>query len=1186
MGTVYRVLDELEGGGVVALKALQGTSLPERALRLFKAEFKAMTSLRHPNVAQVIDFDAFAATTGHFFTMELVPGRDLWTATADVSLDVIIDLVVQTCRALSYIHHRNVVHFDLKPDNIRVMPDGTVKILDFGLVGFRGSSLEQGEVFGSPAFIAPEIWMGGDYDHRVDLYSLGIILYGLVFRELPFRSKKTSMLMLGHCRQPLPLDSVDRSSVPPWLIDVITQLCAKRPDERPRNGNAVIQALAAGSGVAHDLETDETLNSYVLSADFVGRDRELDTLFDAVSDAQRAILVAGPAGSGKSRLIRELRFRLQLDGTAFVSGDCYEGAQDGYGPMAAVVGHLARFAAGMQRDDLVQQFGPELVKVDPSLSALGGIEPSASLDNQASEQVRLLERVTDFFVAVAELTPFVLHVNDLQWARLGAVQLLEHLVRRVELERGAGHTVPISVLLSYRPADIAHRPCADLIQSLAEPALKLELSGLELDSVHDLVASILGQGSVPADFVSRIHAETEGNAFFVQEVMRALIENGSIQRTAGAWTTQADLDIATGVADVFRRRAALLDAPSRRVLEMIAVAGQPIRGSIVERATGLDADAFDQALAELLRRDMIAKVEGPALMVRISHERARGLIYGSIDGERQRGLHQLLAEALAAEPMPDVFALAHHYWHAGRAAEALQFTLQAADVAERIYANDLGVELLGRAIELTQDPADRAPMIERVGDLSVLRGAYDDAIAHYERALAASSTRLDQSRQYRKIGKVHLQRGEYAPAVSFVWKALELVGERRPRGSAGMAIALTGALGKLLVRQRTDATPKPQTDRETSRHVAATYMVMADICFVYDANAWLLSVTRASRAADQIEDSREKSRTYSALCVCYGVLGRREHAAYFGRRAIEMAETIGAPFGAAHARSYAAIAAFFGADWGQAYEHAAAAHAQFLELGDVWELGVTNIHMCFSDFFRGNFRRAVEDVQRGLDAMNRVGAAHVEKYLWGLRGWSRARLGEHEGAIEDVSRELAMSEEAQEPFGVSVALMRLGDCLLTAGQLDEAVETLERARRIREEKKLAHDYLVYIYPLLARAYLEKARGGDAKAAKAGRAVTKRATQLASKHPSYVAPAHICLGIAEGLDGRRSKSTRAFERARSAAESQGASCWLADAHFEQGRLTGDRAAIERAIALYESCGAVPDLERATAALSGE
>ncbi len=195
MGWVYDVADGLHPERAVALKTVLGLS-STAATSLFKTEFATMTKLDHPNVARVYDFEQIQGSDAFLMTMERIDGQPLSSALKGVrDWRRVVECVVQVCRALSYMHSRRIVHFDLKPANILLTDAGLVKVVDFGIAGTQPAGHEGG-MLGTPVYMAPELLLGdGAADHRADLYSLGVTLYELLIGDVPWRSRDMFELM-------------------------------------------------------------------------------------------------------------------------------------------------------------------------------------------------------------------------------------------------------------------------------------------------------------------------------------------------------------------------------------------------------------------------------------------------------------------------------------------------------------------------------------------------------------------------------------------------------------------------------------------------------------------------------------------------------------------------------------------------------------------------------------------------------------------------------------------------------------------------------------------------------------------------------------------------------------------------------------------------------------------------------
>ena len=523
MGAVFRVADPLNPTRRVALKSILRKLVQPELIDRFKAEFRVLTSLQHPNVAVAYDFESLPESEDYFFTMEFVEGRDIFLATEGVSWQNIVALLVEVCRALSYVHSRKLIHYDIKPGNILVGDEGQVKVLDFGLAAVKsiGPGKWRG---GTPGYMAPEL---ADpealVDHRSDLYSLGILAYQLLCRKLPFRSNSVSDLLRMHRFQPLGFNEDNWKTIPSWLRSIIERLCAKHPADRYSTANKVIEDINHQGGLSYEVETSETKESYVFSSRFVGRQFEYDRVRDFIARRTRGspgfppvLTVSGQGGTGKSRLMQEVRHDAQLSQILFCQGRCYEGNYSEFQPLAPILELLMRHAEKLGGLELIHEHGPELVKICPSLGKFWDIEPSPPLEQIHRERVRLQEVVTDFMMRVADLAPYVVYVDDLQWALSGLTELLAELIRRIAIGERRGEPVPIALLGTYREDEVSGRPLETIRDALlAEGRLEeMKLNPLGITAVGEMLGSMLGAGEPPEAFVDRIARETDGNPFF------------------------------------------------------------------------------------------------------------------------------------------------------------------------------------------------------------------------------------------------------------------------------------------------------------------------------------------------------------------------------------------------------------------------------------------------------------------------------------------------------------------------------------------------------------------------------------------------------------------------------------------------------------------------------------------------
>ncbi len=270
MGSVYEARN-LRTGKQCAVKVLRPELSADSKMRrrLFR-EIQGTSQIRHPNVVEIYDYGE-DQRAGAFLVMELLAGRSLDHVMAQygsLALPFCLELAQQLCAALSAIHSQGLVHCDLKPRNIHLLPNGRVKVLDFGLVkpGTPEMASDFAKIttdfvtFGTPHYMSPEQARLEDVDLRSDLYSLGVVLYEMLVGRPPFDGQTCHEILDAHCNSPVPMPArPDRTVVLPNTIEVLLlRMLAKEPRGRPKSVAEVAETLeVATEGMDLDLEEVE-----------------------------------------------------------------------------------------------------------------------------------------------------------------------------------------------------------------------------------------------------------------------------------------------------------------------------------------------------------------------------------------------------------------------------------------------------------------------------------------------------------------------------------------------------------------------------------------------------------------------------------------------------------------------------------------------------------------------------------------------------------------------------------------------------------------------------------------------------------------------------------------------------------------------------------------------------------------
>ncbi len=321
MGKVYRAHDPILDRPV-ALKTVSPALLTGKdTLARFQREARAAARLQHPNIVTIFELGEVEGT--HYIAMELVEGLDLGEAMTPpdrFTIEQKVRMVVDVCRGLDFAHKMGVIHRDVKPANIRLTRDGTVKILDFGIARFRGSEAtdpnltQQGMVLGTPSYLSPELVQGAKVDHHADMWAVGVILYEMLAGRRPFEAPTITSLIHKIVSEPLPALDAKALRLPEALAAVATRALDKDRSRRFPDLGEMAKALLAAIGATPppEMPLDPVVRKRAYEANFAEARRLLteDDLSGALEAAKRAQTLDNTR-TGIVSLIRVIEERLR-----------------------------------------------------------------------------------------------------------------------------------------------------------------------------------------------------------------------------------------------------------------------------------------------------------------------------------------------------------------------------------------------------------------------------------------------------------------------------------------------------------------------------------------------------------------------------------------------------------------------------------------------------------------------------------------------------------------------------------------------------------------------------------------------------------------------------------------------------------------------------------------------------------
>ena len=759
MGTVYRATD-LELQREVAVKILSATTHTSDGRERLIREARAAAALNHPHIVTIHDVGETAGLP--FLVMELVAGPRLSQA-RPTELSRVVEIAVQICAALEHAHTASIVHRDLKPDNVLLSGTsqaGNVKLADLGLaLPADGARISRaGVIVGTAAYMAPEQALGQPVDGRADLYALGVLLYELTTGRVPFTGDDPLTVISQHVHAPVVPPRVLRPDLPRALESVIMRLLAKDPVNRFSTAAETRAALLGSLNAEHEVTPSEAASAVAIldalsRGRLVGRTTELAEVRDLWHRAREgrghAVLLSGEPGAGKTRLAREVTIQAAVDGALVLTGGCYE--YEATTPYLPFVEAFRRWVREEQNDDKLRQIlgdvATQIAKLAPEIETRLGPFPDRPQLPAHEERLLFFDAVAHVFSNIARRQSLLLYADDLHWADRGTLWLLGHLLRQLRDER-------VLIVGAYRETELdrAHPLAKSLVDWNRERLItRIVLRRFNPDETEAQLSALLGE-NVSGEFAIAVHRETEGNPFFVEEVLKALIERGSVRRESGRWT-RCDVDellIPQSVKEAIGHRLDRVSQECNELLRLGAILGKVFTFDELTASAEQSEDALLDALDEATGAQLIAATSDDSFS--FTHDKIREVLYEEINPIRRRRLHRHVAEGI--ERNRDKLActvekLAHHYIQAGDHERGLRYAKQAAAEAQRVFAFDEAIAAYGRArdcAEVLGLVAEQVEQEEAIGLVYMLHGETILAGEHFERALALATDQATRVR--------------------------------------------------------------------------------------------------------------------------------------------------------------------------------------------------------------------------------------------------------------------------------------------------------------------------------------------------------------------------------------------------------------------------------------------------------
>jgi class 3 adenylate cyclase/predicted ATPase len=841
-----------------------------------------------------------------------------------------------------------------------------------------------------------------------------------------------------------------------------------------------------------------------LSSPLVGRAREAQLMHELAQQLHGGrggiLSIIGEAGLGKTRLINELR--AARSNFTWLEGHCLSYTQNvSYSAFIEVMrGALSLF----ESDSEAERWAKLRRAVDERLPGELGDDVlpylahflNLPLEGNLAERVAYLEgealqrqvirAVAVFVERLAQQQPLVVMFDDLHWADSASLALLERLLALPDRS-------PLLIGLLYRP-DRAHG-CWTLGQTAARNYphryTEIMLKPLDVAAGEDLVMvrHLLSIEVVP-DTLAQLIARAEGNPFYIEEIIRALIDAQAIVPRGGQWHISDALNLAA-VPDslqgiIMARIDRLLDE-ARRALQLASVVGRTFRYQVLQwlstaaALAHLDADLADLQRAELVRE----QTRTPELEYGFAQAMFREVAYESLLVRDRRTYHRLVGQQLeelySAAQREDVYELlAHHYSLSDDQAKALTYLIKAGDKTRSAYANKEATTFYRQAEALADalgSDDDKAAIAEGLGDVAYHVGEYDEALLRFKQALRFRHEARQLADLHRRIGAVYEKRGEYVQALTSVMLGTSLLTPdhtqtvelarlltlqcrvHHQQGQFEEAIAAGERALRLI-----QGTAHYQEIAQSHKELGNTYEIYSQ------PQEATVHYEQALAILERIGDEHDASVIFNNLAIIYYQTDLVRSEEYFSNYLYTM-QKFGNTWGESTAYQNLGIVRYAQGR----YDEAIAFYQQSLrmkeQLGD--SLGIVDCHINLGEVYRaqGNSPQAIVHLERALSTAQQIGANQAEAESYRQLAQCHLELNQPQSALAICETAIARAKQVGDLKEEGIIERVVGNTLAQLGDLTAAAAHLENSARILRQLKREYDLatVLFDYALVLQA---------------------------------------------------------------------------------------------------------------------
>jgi len=1132
MGEVY-LGEIIKTGNKVAAKILNNTLGQVENIIRFQTESSIISQINHPNIVKIYESGCILSEimpAKYYIVMEYIEGqnlRDILLLKKVLSVSDSIDIIIQTCSALEFIHDKGVIHRDLKPSNILIGKDKTVNIIDFGLSQMRElnqfNSLD--EIVGTFSYLAP-VKNGkheGYYPESIDLYSLGIVFYQMLTGELPFTGDAIISIMHQHLAKVPDPPSNFNSMIPGVIEKIILKMIEKDPEKRYQSARGVIYDLNCFKRGRKNYILGLADKSVKINfkSNMVGRKNEsnyLTKLYDqALEGNGNLCLISGESGVGKSRLVEELKENIDTNNISFVMGKSIAGDnKTPYGPLHdAIYMYMKRFnhyttdkkkgiktkvqLNSKKRTDILLKFNPLIKEIIGESSCSSGIK---SVNENVLFRTLLSQFLLNLSRAEDGITVFL---EDIQWLDSGSFELLTELMKEI-----SGY--PLFIIATYRSNEIQNncrlREFIDSSYNLDRALNAIQLDTLRKHETEQFISELLiDDTSIISQITEIIHQKSNGNPFFSLEILKQLVDEKALYYENSKWNIDygilCQIKISKSIIDVILDRVSQLNVEEKIILSYAAVIGKTfdvkflyelddrinIFGTLKYKDKFLSSKIdIDRSINKALSLNLLEENYLNNRCISFTHDRIREAFYLNINKSEKKILHLQIASILEEINNDDentVFEIANHYIQSDNKTKVLEYSFKAGLKSKGKYANDTAIHYFTIALEILEDTkifsTDNYKAIwlkskESMGEIFLTIGKYDEAIKLFSEMLPYSKKAFEKSLLYKQICNAYLKKGDWSHTEIYGKKGLELLGENLPLDNFEIYIAVTKEFMKYFLFKIVPGRLKNIQFRniEKLKLIIQLYLILGWSYGLSNTHKFCYTGLRSYNLMNnRIRESREGAICMGGAGMFLQIIPLFKKAEKYHSRRLEISKLLGDEWGIAQSNQWMGFCRQWAGDYSGSMDYFRKSIMVFHNFEEIREITISNLGLFENYYYISDYENLEKTNNEYYDAIKESGDNYGISSSQHYKTLLYLEKGDLDKCEKLAFKNYNFSFVEKIWYRYYLAAVLLGRLFLEKNDIDKSLEFFSEAEHLRKNRHFIGHYTAQHDIYMAEAKIRK-----------------------------------------------------------------------------------------------------------------